>query len=93
MSTDPHHVTAQHIHGLAAADKMRDSNSTLADTDDGLRYINPGDVFADGSKVRRLLLASTDLREDADAAGLSISAYLKANAGRIAADLNAVLAE
>lgn len=91
MTADPHRVTAKHIHGLAAADKMRGQNSILADTDDGLRYINPSAVFAEGSKVRRLLLTGTDLQEDAAASSLSMPAYLKANATRLASELNDIL--
>ena len=34
--------------------------------------------------VRRLLLSRVDLIEDAQAAGLTLSAYMRANAGRIA---------
>lgn len=91
MTADPHRVTAQHIYGLAAADRMRGETIILADTDDGLRYVNPNAVFADGSKVRRLLLTNTDLQEDAVASGLSMSAYLKANASRLASELNDIL--
>lgn len=46
---------------------------------------------APGSGVRRLLITRTDLIEDADHAGLTLTAFLRANAGRIAADLNAIL--
>jgi hypothetical protein len=88
MSTDPHRVTAQHIHGLAAADKMRAGGTLLVDTDDGLRFVAPGAVFAPALSVRRILLTHTDLVEDAGNAGLTLSAFLKAHAGRIAAELN-----
>jgi hypothetical protein len=93
VSADPHRVTAQHIHGLAAADRMRGGNSVLADTDDGLRYVNPAAVLVDDSTVRRILLTSTDLQEDAAASGATMSAFLRANAGRLAKELNDVLTE
>ena len=93
VPTDPHRVTAQHIHGLAAADRMRGNNTILADTDDGLRYVTANAVFAEGSTVRRLLLTLGDLHLDAEAAGLSMSKYLDQFASRVAAELNDVLAE
>lgn len=93
MPADPHRVTAEHIHGLAAADKMRGERTILADTNDGLRYVSAGAVFADGSLVRRVLLTREDLVADVDGSGLSLSAYLQANAGRIAAELNDLLAD
>jgi hypothetical protein len=92
VATDPHRVTAQHIHGLSASDGMRGGNSVLADTDSGLRYVNPGAALVQGSGVRRILLTTTDLREDVEASGMSMSAYLRANAGRIAQELNDLLA-
>jgi predicted alpha/beta-hydrolase family hydrolase len=93
VTTEPHRVTAQHIHGLAASSRMRGSRTILADTEDGLRYVAAGDVLAAGTKVRRMLLTLGDLSDDALNAGLSLPAYLKAHASRIAAELNAVLAE
>ena len=88
MTADPHRVTTQHIHGLAAADRMRAEATILVDTDDGLRLVAPGAVFAPALNVRRILLTRTDLVEDAGNSGLTLSAYLKAHAGRIAAELN-----
>lgn len=93
MPADPHRVTVQHIHGLAVSDRDRGGTTVLADTDVGLRYVTPAAVFGEGSNVRRLLLTDTDLREDAAAAGLSMSAYLRERAGRIATELNDVLAD
>lgn len=93
MATDPNRVTARHIHGLAAADTMRGGRTILADTDDGLRYVDPGAVFAAESTVRRLLLTTTELREDADAAGMTVAAYVRAHAAQIARQLNTILKE
>lgn len=90
---DPHRVTAKHVHGLAAAERMNGDRTILADTDDGLRYVSAGSLFVEGSKVRRLLLTLEDLRDDADRAGLSMSAYLRENAARVAGELNDVMAE
>ena len=91
MLTDPPRVTVQHITGLAAAGKMRGNRTVLALTTDGLGYVSPDHVIADNSNVRRMLLTLTDLREEASNAGLTVSGYLKANAARIVAELNAVL--
>lgn len=92
MTTDAHHVTAQHIHGLTAASRMRGNRTILADTDDGLRYVAAGDVFSDGAKVRRVLLTLDDLRDDVRLSGLNMSTWLRQNAARVAGDLNTVLA-
>ena len=40
-----------------------------------------------------MLLTHTDLVEDARMAGLTVSAYVRANASRIAAELNGIIAE
>ncbi len=90
---NPHRVTAQHIHGLAASDRMRGNRTILATTDDGIRYVSADSVFADRSTTRRILLTVEDLREDAGRSGLSMSDYLRVNASRIAREINAELAE
>lgn len=93
MTADPHRVTTKHIGYVAAAPTRADGNvaGVLVDTDDGIRLVTANAVLAPDSGVRRLLLTSTDLAEDAAAAGVSISDYVRANAGRIAAYLNDVI--
>lgn len=88
MPADPHRVTRSHVRALAAADRMRGERTCLADTDDGIRFVTPGAVLTPGSGVRRLLMCRVDLVEDAANAGQTLAAYVAANAGRIAADLN-----
>ena len=94
MAVNRHRVTVEHLQFLVARNGPVDHGATaLVDADDGIRIVNPNLVLAPGSGVRRLLLTRIDLTEDAQAAGLTLSAYVRANAGRIAADLNAVLDE
>ena len=88
-----HRVTAQHIHGLAAADQLRGGNTILADTDAGIRYVAASSAFEPEVGVRRLLLTLEDLAADAVASGLSMSQFLRADASRIAAELNDVIAD
>jgi hypothetical protein len=97
MSTDPHRVTADHIRGLAVdPSKVRELHDVLVDTDDGIRLVTQnavGAAFTEASTIRRLLLSRTELAEDAGHAGLTVTAYVRSNAARVAAELNAVLAE
>jgi hypothetical protein len=97
MAVDRRRVTVKLIQALAVdPTKLREPRSVLVDTTAGLALVTQSalnGVFAEGSVIRRLLLTRTDLVEDADAAGLTLSAYVWANASRIAADLNTVLDE
>ncbi len=95
MAVTSHRVTTKHIAYLAAAPTRADGNvaGVLADTDRGIALVTASAVLAPGSGVRRLLLTSTDLAEDAANAGVSVSDYVRTHAGRIAADLNAVIRE
>lgn len=77
-------VTADHIRYLAA----RTNTKTLVDTLDGIALVDAGSILTPGANVTRLLLTKTDLLEDAAAADQTITAYLDANAARIAAELN-----
>ncbi|GAA0493986.1 hypothetical protein Ade02nite_20850 [Paractinoplanes deccanensis] len=96
MPIDPHRVTADHIRGLSVDPaKVREPHDVLVDTTEGIRLVTQaavGGVFREGSTIRRLLMSRTDLVESADYAGMTLAAYVKANAGRIAADLNSSLA-
>lgn len=89
MTADLHRVTVRHIQGLTV-DKP---NSTLADTDAGLRYIQAGAALVPGSGVRRLLLSRTELVEEAGAVNVTLAAYVRDNASRIAAELNELIGE
>ena len=91
MAVNPHRVTAEHIHGLAVADRMHTDRACLVDTDKGIRLVTADYVLAEDSTVRRMLLTRTDLIDGVHAANTTMSAYLKAHAGRIAAELNAVM--
>jgi hypothetical protein len=97
MATDPHRVTVQHIIALSVdPEKIRQAHTVLVDTDDGIRLVTQaavGAAFSDGSTIRRLLMSRTDLVELAGYSELTFSAYVKANAGRIAAELNIVLTD
>ncbi|MER7280555.1 hypothetical protein ABT369_39560 [Dactylosporangium sp. NPDC000244] len=87
-----HRVTTDHLHFLTARTGPVDHGATaLVDTNAGIRIVAPGLVLEPGSGVRRLLTTRTDLVEDARVAGLTVSEFMRANAGRIAADLNAIL--
>ena len=86
--TNAHKVTTKHLLGLTAAPEK-----ALVDTDDGIRIVTAATVLAEGSRVRRCLLAGTDLADDAANAGQTPNAYVRANGARIAAELNAVLAD
>jgi hypothetical protein len=92
MATDPHRVTTTHLRHLVARTGPVDHGHTaLVDTDTGINIVAPGKVLEPGSGVRRLLLTRIDVFEDADRAGLTVSAYLRENEGRIVADLNALI--
>ena len=88
-----HRVTVKHIRYLASGPRRHDGQraTILADTDSGIRLVIAGEVF-DG-RVRRALEYREHLASDADAAGLSLSEYVRQHGGRIAAGLNAILAE
>jgi hypothetical protein len=97
MTADSHRVTADHIRGLSVDPaRVREPHDVLVDTADGIRLVTQaavGAVFSPGSTIRRLLISRTDLIEQAGYSGLSLAAYVRANAGRIAAELNEVLAD
>jgi hypothetical protein len=87
-----HRVTVEHLLHLTARTGPVDHGATaLVDTDDGIRIVNPSLILQPGSGVRRLLATRTDLVEDAQIAGVPLSEFMRANGGRIAADLNAIL--
>lgn len=89
-----HRVTIDHLRFLTARTGPVDHGATaLVDTDDGIRIVAPGLVLEPGSGVRRLLTTRIDLVEDAQNAGVPLSEYVRANARRITAELNAVLGE
>jgi hypothetical protein len=93
-TTTSHRVTFDHLHLLTARTGPVDHRATaLVDTDDGIRIVAPGLVLTPGSGIRRLLTTRTDLVEDARVAGLTVSEFMRDNAGRIAAELNAGLRE
>ena len=92
MAAHRHHVTVERLQFLVARDGPVTHGATaLVDTDDGVRIVHPNQVLQPGSGVRRLLLTRTDVIDDAQAAGVPVSEYVRANAGRIAAELNALL--
>lgn len=92
MTANPHRVTTTHLQHLAARTGPVDHGHTaLVDTDTGIQIIAPGQILKPGSGVRRLLLAREDLVESAGAAGLTVSAYVRAFGGSLAADLNDVI--
>ncbi|GGL12882.1 hypothetical protein [Mangrovihabitans endophyticus] len=93
MVAEPHRVTADHVRALAIADRMRGRRTCLVDSDEGICFVSPEAVLAPGSTVRRLLLSRSALTEDAAASGLSVAAFARVNGGRVAAELNNVLAE
>ncbi len=89
-----HRVTTDHIRHLTARTGPVDHGHTvLADTDAGIRIVAAGAVLDPTSGVRRLLLTRTDVFEDANQAGLSVSAYVRERGARIAADLNELIEE
>ena len=87
-----HRVTVQHIRHLAAGPTLVDGarRDTLADTDDGIRLIPAGQVFGPG--VRRVLLGRADLLDEAGGLGRTLSEHVRADGGRIARELNKLLA-
>lgn len=92
MKTAHHRVTVDHLRFLTARTGPVDHGATaLVDTGDGIRVVAPGLVLDPGSGVRRLLTTRTDLVEDAQAAGLTVSEFMRTDAARIAAELNATL--
>ncbi|MDG4795110.1 hypothetical protein [Micromonospora sp. WMMD1082] len=94
MAVKGHRVTVEHVEFLVARNGPVDHGATmLVDADDGIRIVDPNLVLRPGSGVRRVLLARGDLVDGAQAAGLTTSAFVRANAGRIAAELNTVLDE
>lgn len=97
MPTDPHRVTREHILGLSVDPvKVREPHDVLVDTDTGIRLVTQaavGAVFTPGSTIRRLLISRTDLVEQASYSGLTFSAFVRANAAKIAAELNDVMEE
>jgi hypothetical protein len=87
-----HRVTIDHLRFLTARAGPVDHGATaLVDTDDGVRIVSPGLVLEPGSGVHRLLTTRIDLVEDAQNAGLTLSEFVRVNASRIAADLNAII--
>lgn len=94
MTTSPHRVTADHIRGLAVEPgTMREDRTVLADTNDGIRLVGADAVLTPGSGVRRLLLTHVDLVQDAAADGLTLAAYVRKEAGRIAREINEMLSD
>jgi hypothetical protein len=95
MTRRSHRITAAHVGFLAAAPTKADGRrlTVLALTDDGIRLVDPGVVLAPDSGVRRRLLSLGDLLDGAEAIGVSLSTYVRAEAGRIASELNALLVE
>ncbi|GAA3455700.1 hypothetical protein GCM10018962_75330 [Dactylosporangium matsuzakiense] len=65
--------------------------TALVDTDDGVRIVRPHLILRPRGGMRRLLMTRSDLVEDAEAAELTLSEFLRANAASIDTDLNAVL--
>ncbi len=90
-----HRVTAKHVNYLAAAPGRADGTrgSVLADTDHGIRLVDPGQVLAPGSGVRRVLLTRTELLDLAGGSGLAVSGFVRANAGRIARELDSLITD
>ncbi len=88
-----HRVTTRHIRYLATGPVLTGGRrcDTLVDTDDGIRLIPAGDLFTPG--VRRLVLARVDLEDEASGLGRTLSEHVKADGGRIAQELNTLLAE
>ncbi len=95
MTATSHRVTTKHIAYLAAAPTRADGNvaGVLADTDRGIGLVTADAVLVPGSGIRRVLMTRTDLAEDAAAAGMAVSEFVRANARRIAAELNDVIQE
>jgi hypothetical protein len=91
MST--HRVAVEHIRHLASGPVLTGGRrgDTLVDTDDGIRLVPAAEVFTAG--VRRMLLCRVDLLDEAGGLGRTVSEHVRAEGGRIAAELNALLAE
>lgn len=89
-----HRVTRDHVAFCASAPAQADGRrrASLVDTDQGIALVTPDQVLAGGG-VRRLLLTRTELVESAQAAGLSVSEYVRRHGGRLAADLNKLISE
>ena len=83
------HVTADHIRYLAAST----NSNLLVDTTNGIALVPAGTVTADGSNVTRVLLSKGELLDACSTTGITLTAYLDANAVRIAAELNELRAE
>jgi predicted alpha/beta-hydrolase family hydrolase len=97
MPPDPHRVTVNHLLGLSVDPAaVQVARTVLVDTTDGVRLVTDaaaGSALNPGSTIRRLLTSREDLAADADYAGMTLNAYIRAHGARIAADLNRVMTE